>query len=443
MIDVLRRKGLLEYICAILIVMQCQSVFVNTYKPVTATVSLLSFFLIIILFLRTLKLNYSNMKKSNERMRKFFLFGIILTTIYLLVQYFLIYKFKLNPIIPFSTSVFLLTFYFYYDVKHGETSKGLIYKITNVVFLLSLVSLLFYVLNFFGMQTNVSIMNRWSNWPPNFNGYFYIDFISQPLQIGSKVFIKNSGIFAEPSIYGFVLVSSLILQIFVLYTKNKFDVLKVVVFVLTILTTVSSTAISLTIIILLIYISFIVINILNNRKYKAIFYMFLILGLISIIYLFLAKKSDSLNIYSSYAIRMNDIHSCILAWIHSPIYGHGLGNDSYIAKYAFSYRLHSLGLSTGYFSILAYGGIILMTMYLMPMVLMMFKNKRIFLVGFLINIYLIYAMVQETYLYAIFMSYMWAIWLVNSKQGGKDFELFGSWIRAVWSNFCSRSSQKR
>lgn len=446
MISRLWRKGLIEYICAILIVMQCQSVFINTSRPVTATVSLFSFFSIIFLFFKSLKINNLNLYQDNERFYKFYLYGMILTFIYLVVQYLFIYKFKLNPVFPFWISIFLLTFYFYNEINNKDISKGLIYKITNVVFFLSLGSLFFYILNFFGMPTNVSIMNRWSSWPQSFNGYFYIDFISQPLQIGSKLFIKNSGIFAEPSIYGFVLVAALVLQVFVLYIKNKFDLLKLIIFVLTILTTVSSTAISLTIIILLISTAVMFSDLIKNyhsKKNKIVFFSILILGSFVIMYLFNAKKSDSLNIYSSYAIRMNDIHACILSWINSPIYGHGLGNDSYIAKYAFAYRLHSFGLSTGYFSILAYGGIILMAMYLLPNILIFFKNKRIFLVGIIINIYLIYAMVQETYLYAIFMSYMWATWLVNSKQGGKDFELFGSGIRSIWSDIRSRSIKKR
>lgn len=440
-----RLNTIFEYICAILIVLQCQSVFVNTIRPITAFVSVSSIICIFALFIMSLRKYAIHNIHVEHNLKMFYIFGGIVVILFLFIEYFFIYKFKINPLVPFFISIFFLTTYFYQSFQEDNFKSSLLYKIVNVVVFLSCSSLLFFVLNIAGLKTNVSLMNRWGPWPPNYNGYYFLDFISQPFKsIAGKVIIRNSGVFVEPSIYGFVLISALIIQIFILGIKTKKDIFKVCLIVITLISTTSSTALS---ICCLIFVIMLLKYILNNTKNRFVFgsgvvgsFVFLI-----IMYaLFNDKRSNGgneMDIHSSYAIRIDDIQACIHAWFNHMILGNGIGNNANIAKYAFSYRINSFGLSTGMFSILAYGGLVLLSIYLLSTFLILFKSKRLFVVSILINIYLVYAMIQETYLFAVFLGYFWA-YILSEKTGGVNVELFSSRIRTLWSHLRLRSSKE-
>lgn len=440
MLDKKRIYNIFEYICAILIVLQCQSVFVNTEKLVTVSISIPSIIFIFALFVFIVLKDGVDKIYSDKRLMLFYIVGGVILLIFLFVEYFFVFKFKINPLIPFFLSIFFLTTYFYISFKKEFSENGLIRKIVNVITTLSIFSIIFFVLYFMGFQTNVALVNHWGTGAPMFNGYFYLDFIPQVLP-GTDI-IRNSSVFAEPSIFGFVLVTALLMQIFILKLNRKRDYAKLCVFFTAVMTTTSSTSIAIAV---LIGVSLVVKILWENDKKKILSIVGIPMAAIGILISFLlysSKASKSIDIHSSYAVRANDVHACLHAWMDHLFFGVGIGNNNYIGQYMYSYRTTTgFGLSMGLFSVLAYGGLILLLIYLIPCILTIFKSYNLFVVAVFLNIYLVYAMIQETYLFAVFLGYFWA-YILSEKTGGINVELFSSRIRTLWSHLRLRSSKE-
>lgn len=264
------------------------------------------------------------------------------------------------------------------------------------------------------MKTNVSLPNNWGAGSSSFNGYFYLDFITQVLP-GTNI-LRNSGVFAEPSIFGFVIVSAIVMQVFILGINKRNDFIKIIIFLITVISTTSTTAIAISLAIILVKILF-------NSKRKKIISLFgvflLIVGIPIFKWLYLNKANGSTNIYSSYAVRANDVYACVQTWMNHLFLGVGIGNNNYIGQYMYAYRsVTGYGLSTGLLAILAYGGIFMLMFYIVPGILTFIKSKRLFVAACFINFYLFYASVQETYLLSIFIGYFWA-YILRKKQEEK------------------------
>lgn len=402
-------KKIYLYILAILIVVQCSSVLINSTSIISPIISILLFTLTIIVSIDSLIKIISN-GLLNRNLIVFLFCSIMFSIIFLSYQYVCLYRFNPLHILPFFASIPALTLFFYYHSYNSEEYKLFLLKIVNVITVLAIFSLIFLLLYFLQVPTNVSIQTRWGG-TTVVNGYYFLDFITQ---YGNNVFglvnIRNTGIFSEGSIFGFVLISALLIQMFILKISNKHDLFKAFIIVITILTTVSTTAIILAILSIVLYFL--------RKKQGIVSIIALPLAFIGFYFInivFNSKKSIDLN--SSYSIRMNDISSCIQAWRTHLIGGVGVDNNDYISMYFYFFRrLKPAGTSTGLFSILAYGGILLFIYIFISSFLVMFKDKNMRIISFLITIFLIYAVVQFTYLYAMFIACFWAFILINNKN---------------------------
>lgn len=402
-------KKIYIYILAILMILQCSTVFINSTSIISPIISILLFTLTIILALDSLiKIISDGLLKRNIII---FLFcSIMFTIIFLSYQYIYLYKFNPFHILPFFAAIPALTLFFYCHSYYNEEYKLFFLKIVNVITFLAISSLLFLLFYYLKIPTNVSIQTRWGG-TSQVNGYYFLDFIAQ---YGNNVFglvnIRNTGIFSEGSIFGFALISALLVQMFILKINNKRDIFKVFIILVTILTTESTTAIILAILSIILYF-------LSRKKgivgFATLPLTFVGFYLINIV--FNSKKSTSIT--SSYSIRMNDISSCIQAWKTHLIGGVGVDNNDYISMYFYFFRrIQSTGTSTGLFSILAYGGILLFLYIFISSFLVMFKDKNMRIVSVLITIFLMYAVVEFTYLYALFIAYFWSFILINNKN---------------------------
>lgn len=402
-------KKVYLYILATLIILQCPSVLVNSTSIISPVINILLFVFTVIISLDSLiKIIKNGRLKDNVII--FLLCTVLFSIIFLTYQYVYLYKFNPLHILPFFVSIPAFTLFFYCHSYDDDEYKLFFLKIVNVVTILAAFSLIFLVFYYFKVPTNVSIQTRWGG-TSQLNGYYFLDFIAQ---YGNNVFglvnVRNTGIFAEGSIFGFVLLSTLLIQLFILKVNNKHDMLKILIILVTILTTVSTTAIILAILAIILYF-------LNKKKgiMGFISLPFTFVGFYIINIVFNSKKST--NIKSSYSIRMNDINSCIASWKNHVIGGVGIDNNDYISTYFYFFRrTQDIGLSTGLFSLLAYGGILLVSYMLISSVLVIFKDKNMRIVSVLLTIFLIYAVVEFTYLYAIFISYFWAFILINKNK---------------------------
>ena len=251
--------------------------------------------------------------------------------------------------------------------------QDIINKIANVIYALSLLSLVFY---FFGTVLNLlpgkSYVDFYWGGNKHVVSYYNIYFESQgSVKIFNNiVFTRNCGIFCEAPMFGFLVSLSFINE---LLLKKKSNHFKTLVLFVTGLTTTSSTCIvSMTIAIILYIISNLVIKKEGNNWIRVPLLLcapfVFVVGIYVCLFLYERKKVFGA---ASYTIRMDDIYACIKVFLSSPFFGCGVGNYNPINNLInMKYRV-SLGLSTGIFVILAQTGI---SFIIWPLI-KIFKNK--------------------------------------------------------------------
>lgn len=401
----------LEFLAALFIILQCNSIF-STINKICGTIINYSTIgiialLFIISFFRLISINF------NKILYFIMLFGIFIVILFF-TEYFFTDSFGLYGYFLFIISPVFFVTYLYDRLISNGLSNSVLNKMVNITVILAVISLFYWILNLNNYPTNTSVIMNWGG-TRIINGYNYIDFITQNISIGNLSIIRNTGIFPESPMYSYVLTIALIIQLFVLRINKKSDVIKSIIIFITIVSTVSTTGIIVSIIVSVYYFFFIS----NIKTYLKV--ILLPLGLIAIYLshiIFDGKKSADLN--SSYAIRMNDIHATFQSWIDHPLLGVGINNSSYIEKYMYPFRLlpnGNNGLSTGFYLILAYGGILLALFYLCPSILAMLRGKRTFILAVSTLILFVYTIIPFTYLYSLILSYFWLCAMY-----GKDYD---------------------
>lgn len=402
--------NIFQYIVLILIILQCNSVFAGMHNMISFMLSSLCFVFIFLLSIITL-IKFKIDKYSYFKLSVTFMIMTMLTIIFVFSEYVFIYEYKIENVFLWLISIPVMTVFFYITVIYNEILKSFFEKLFTVIFMLSSISLLFLGIYNLGIPTNTSLSSGWTG---NIDGYYYLFFVYQK---GSIFGLRNSSIFTEPNVYGFVLITALLVYFFILRKDIKDHPIKLLIICFTIVTTNSSNAIIIAVIIFIFY--FIQKNnIITNFCLVPI----LFIGYYIIVILYSAKKS--VNIYSSYAIRLDDIQACFHAWLDGNLlFGNGFDNFSNIFKYVYSYRAFSgvLGLSSGFFWMLVSGGVFLMLFSLLPSILVVFKSIRLFLVALVINIYSIYGIVNETYLFTMFLALFWAV-IICQRQNNNRYK---------------------
>ena len=237
-----------------------------------------------------------------------------------------------------------------------ELIKSLLSKYINVMTVLSIISLLFYVagpiLKIISPTGTVQI--NWGGEKYN-DSYYGLYFTRQTETLFGKNIVRNTGIFTEGPMYSLCLVIALAIHKFLINDKK---ILYDVIFLLTIISTISTTGIVLAILIMMLS----MLSGKNNIKLL----LFPIIAIISIIVssqILLSKTQTD-----SYRTRMDDYGSAFLAWKNSPVYGNGYGTNEAIKKYMSSFRSYNQGMSNSIMLVLAQGGIILLLFYMIPLI---------------------------------------------------------------------------
>lgn len=244
----------------------------------------------------------------------------------------------------------------YKTSKYNVLNKFLKYYVTIMLFL-AIISIIFYFLgpifNIIKYTGKESIY--WGGIKINYS-YFWVFFCRQKEFFFYRSIYRNTGIFTEGPMYSLSLVIALSINTFLLNDK-KF--LKKIIFLFTIITTISTTGIIVSAII-------IALDFLKNKyNSKVIRYIKILIFPICIIILggvsvyFYSLKQDT----SSYETRIDDYVSSFLAWKQKPIFGNGYGNNDAIKFYMSSFRADNKGLSNSIMVLLAQGGIVLFMFY--------------------------------------------------------------------------------
>ena len=164
---------------------------------------------------------------------------------------------------------------------------------------------------------------------------------------------------------------------------NKKEVL---IFSLTIFSTLSLTGIALVVFIWILYFLFKE-NINNKTKLLKKILIILVLIVISpkmidIASKVLAIKSDS----ASYSTRLDNYYAGYKAWKENPLFGSGYLDMSVIKKHYSAFRLNDIGYTNSPFRVLAQGGIYMSILYLATIIkglLGSIKNRNIFFCSYM------------------------------------------------------------
>lgn len=235
---------------------------------------------------------------------------------------------------------------------------------------------------------------------------YYNIYFSSPLQYIDWLswgFRRNIGIFIEGPMFMLVLIFALI---FIIIFDNyyKFPRWKLIIILCTLLSTFSVTGY----IIGLFSISIYLFSKYRNNKIIITFF-YLSMTLIVLIIPFIIKlKSSS----ASFSVRLDDFIAGIKAFIQSPLFGNGYENQNIIKNYMSTHRSYNMGYSNSIFSILAYGGLCLISLYFIPIFKGIWmsikqKNYKIFTIIFAYCLLLLFVI-----FYSFFINfYLWAFLL--------------------------------
>lgn len=230
--------------------------------------------------------------------------------------------------------IFIFIALILYSIYKGQTGKinSLIVKISNLIVILSFISLIFYIFGscFKIISPNSETLLNWGieKYIPSYYGLYYE---TQAVSIKEITFMRNTGIFTEASMYALNLCIALIVELFFKEYKNK---KRIMLLITTIITTFSTTGI-------IIASGLIVVNIITTRSkklrlllIKQLMIPIILLGAMSIsIFLIVDKINQSQYGNQSYSIRVDDFKIGIEAWSNHMIIGHGYNRYDLTQQY--------------------------------------------------------------------------------------------------------------
>ncbi|WP_125567457.1 hypothetical protein [Companilactobacillus insicii] len=408
----------LDYLLGFFLIMECNTLYSSSHSNLfTDTIILL------LLVLDFDSLVYLYKKRINVvPLFKSMIVFLLMMFIFLIFSY-QIYPFsygilKIYLIIPVLSGVYL------YGLLKMEYGDNLLMIIKKIIFLLSLISLFFWLLSIINVPTNSSVINEWSG-GRTILGYFGLHYIAQgSIDFFGMNVIRNTGIFVEAPMFSFILSVALLISVF-LNSKKHFLNFERIILILTIISTTSTTGLVMIILLLIYYLFFI--KSVRIPIIKLFFTGIIVPVLVILLIFVLSDKLDNFW-YSSFSIRIDDFKAGYLAWKHSLLLGNGIGNDSLVSGYMDPRRINNalllndtswLGVSSGLMRVLSYGGLYLLTFYSFSIIFVLKLSKKYFGMAFMLFVLFTFTVIDNTYIYIFLQCYL-CISAVLSKE--KDYE---------------------
>ena len=345
---------LLEYIIALLIVLNANSVYSHLANIDFHFNILILIFLIIYIIFRF----FTTKDKSKIKIKIFYKYFFIYVAY--MVIFAIFNKVRDKSFINNFLLIFPIFVFIFLNFK--DTIKNIFAKIVDVVVIISIVSLVLYflfsVIKAFDLKQSVVI--DWGN-VYKIKSFYHIYFETQSFHGFGLNICRNTGIFVEAPMYSLILTIALAMESFIIKRKKMFIYL---ILSFSVLTTFSTTGIiAMSLIYVLNFISILVKKQKISKKAKRI--MFIIGGiLITISLIYFIQRINT----ESGSIRLDDYKASFKAWLDYPIFGNGYLNSDCIKAYMSSFRIHNMGLSNSFAVLLAQCGIYLFIFYLIPLI---------------------------------------------------------------------------
>ena len=347
----------LEYLLAFCIVIECESMFTCSIDYATSIKILtLSLLLFSVGFLTIINIRWIKVEKSKWEL---FLIFIMFSVIFVIINFNNVTKSVLFLLVLFIFGLYRTSID---SINHN--SLELMKKIINVVFVLAIISIVFWILGSVlkVLETNVEIIVTRNKIIQNIKGYYHLYYESQMENTFGFNFYRNCGIFYEAPKYSLLLSIALMMEVFLVKRKVTF---KAIMLIVTIISTFSLTGIVLVVFVVLS-------NFMISKSNLKIFSYIKWVSIFSLILITLIIIGNLLNVKSttnSYSDRLDDYIAGYKAWIVNPIFGNGYLNMDIIRENMSEFRARNIGFSNSIFRVLAQGGILLFSMYAFPVIL--------------------------------------------------------------------------
>ena len=230
--------------------------------------------------------------------------------------------------------------------------------------------------------------------------YFHLLYETQTQDFFGTTFIRNCGIFAEAPSYAVPLVLSLFYEMFI--QKNN-NIIRKCILLAAIVTSFSTKGLLLLCVMIgLKMVDIAYINAAPNR-YKQILRLIVPIAIAVVSFIAIAvfeQKTDS----NSYATRIDNIQSTLVAFRNNWLLGVGLGNEGAVSQYS-SLILERYGFSIGATLLLAQGGLYMTAFYLGSFIwaLISSKNKRLVTYTFVVYLGILFTSNITYYLSTVFI----------------------------------------
>lgn len=273
-------------------------------------------------------------------------------------------------------------------------SFSVFYKISNVVTVLSVISLFFWVfgttLNY--ISSSATFPYIWDGVRDYITTYYGLYFETQHTQFLGLELNRNSGMFCEAPMYNMILCIALSIE---LYLREERSPIKIIILSITIISTFTTTGQ------LFLLANFFLLVYKKLNKYVKIFLFimtpFVIAGIYMIISLLLVDKKQTIEGENSVYSREKDIELCIKKGLENPILGESL---FYSTEENGSNRF---GYSNSIFTLFAHGGIYTIMLYLISLCVIplwyFVKKKNINWLIFMACFFILFAVTVSQYRY--------------------------------------------
>jgi hypothetical protein len=365
------------------------------------------------------------------------LWGKIFVPYYFAMLLFLFVSVPAESIFAFLVRFFIvlpvLSYVLCIDKYKGD-QYSLLLKISSVMTLLALLSILFWV---FGPQLhilrpNMSISAYWGG-SYTYQGYFGLLFERQYSDFYGTRIYRNQSIFAEGPMYSLCLVFALCIEVFLKssISKNKFRIGeisfgkkisrrngRIILLIASILSTTTTTGIILIVVVF-------TLSFLRKKPRDQIIKILKFLGSVVAVvicafisYNLFAEKSTS----HSWSVRYLDFVYGFTAWKYSPIFGTGYGD---FMKANLVAGVTKQGFSNSIMAVLSQGGIVLFAVYIIPFItggMVAAKDKNSGLILFLIIALLefIFTLFPYTFLLLFILALFYAETIVTRSESNKS-----------------------
>lgn len=333
-----------------------------------------------------------------------------------LFVYLLIYGlFNINKITSFFAGVFIPFFIACFVVGFYE-SKKIFEKFfsiySDIVTFLACISLVFYIFGtLLHLVPGIPMMFTNNGWWYEGTNYYFLSFINswQTIKVFGITIIRNVGIFMEAPGYAMILQYAFWWEVL---GNDNMDKRRVIILLITMVTTFSAKAYVATAIIIFMYLYSDQVTL--SKKWKRIRNGLLpITVLVFAVLAFNVVVTRNISVTgetSSLATRINDYSAAYKAWLDSPLIGCGFYNLEKL--YLYYPTIRRSGTSTaGILNVFAYGGIYMAAFYLIAFIKYMqhniYKENRYRIFSFLILVLFSFITgdVQYSYLMIFFMAF--------------------------------------